>query len=518
MAIRSKVTQEDLILYEILRNPVLGPEFIYNFDIDSDFDDEFEFTWYQKEMLCDFNSFVSIATARATGKTVSLISMILWILVFDVFPDDYILYTVPSKVHLEPVFTGLVRAFKRNSFLKKFITGSGGINSSSFKISLLNGTTLLCRIAGQSGTGANLIGLHTPFILLDEGGYFPHMAWQEMQPSLNKFTSGFRELVAGVPTGLREKNVLYQADMDSDIYTKHRVSAYDNPRFTDQDITEAIDQYGGKDTDDFIHYVLGEHGKPVFAIFDRGTMAIDNYPVMKLAINGMETRNKSDILSQIRAFPEIKNLGRYESVLIGIDLGYTEPTAILIIRVSPEGTMKFHGRIQLNKVSYPIQEEIIDILDDKFNPSLMGIDKGSSGMSLLQHLMEDEKYKHKMYNKRIIPIDFSSSVSVGVDADGKEIKTKTKSFTTSVLQDYTNNHKVVYSSTDIELVAELERMTYTKSTTGQIVYKTMTPNGGKRGEDHFTAALLCGVGAYYLENETLTLRQAKPKLMRASWV
>ena len=518
MAIREKVTQEDLEFYEILRNPVLGPEFIYNFDLDEKYDEMFEFVWYQKEMVCDFNPYVSIATARATGKTVSLVSLILWALVYNMYPKDYILYTVPSKVHLEPVFTGLVRAFKRNSFLKKFLTSGSGINSSDYKITLLNGSILLCRIAGQSGTGANLIGLHTPFICVDEGGYFPHAAWQEMQPSLNVWTPGYRELVAGVPTGMREKNVLYQADMESDVYTKHRVSALQNPRMTEVDLAKAIDQYGGDDTDDYIHYVLGQHGKPVFSIFDRTTMKIDNYPVLKSEVNGVELNNESSILSVAETFPMIKDLGTYETTMFGIDLGYTEPTAILIMRVSSAGNIRFHGRIQLTKVSYPIQEKFIDILDSRFKPSILEIDKGSSGMSLIQHLMEDDSYKGKDYKSRVIPIDFSSSIVIGRTADGEEIKTKTKAFTTSILQDYTNNHRITYSSTDIDLIAELERMTFTKTPSGEIVYKTVTPRGGKRGEDHFTAALLCGVGAYYLENENLNLKHSKPKLMRAIWV
>ena len=88
----------------------------------------------------------------------------------------------------------------------------------------------------------------------------------------------------------------------------------------------------------------------------------------------------------------------------------------------------------------------------------------------------------------------------------------------SLFYDYTNNHRITYSSTDIDLIAELERMTFTKTPSGEIVYKTVTPRGGKRGEDHFTAALLCGVGAYYLENENLNLKHSKPKLMRAIWV
>ena len=449
MALKTKPTREEMMLYEILRHPVFSTEFIYNLDRIPGLDEEFNFTYYQKDVLCDFNDHVSICTARATGKTVSLSSLIIWMLIFRVFPDDYILYTVPSKVHLEPVFTNLVRQFRSNSFLKNFLDKSSGINSSDYKITLLNQASLLCRIAGQSGTGANLIGLHTPVILADECGYYPLPAFQEMQPSLNVWTYGHREMVAGVPTGLREGNVLYSADVENASYTKHRVTANDNPRVTPEDIERFRVQYGGEDTDDYIHYVLGLHGKPVFSLFDRNTMEIEPYPVTKLYIDGMkEGEEFANMVTKISAFPPIRN--KEYGIFMGIDLGYTEPTAIFICYIDQNDRIKFHGKIRLSKVSYPLQEKIIDLLDTKYNPQLIGMDEGNAGKSVRQHLLQDKEYMHKSYDKRVFQIDFSSSLVIGLDSDGSDIKSKTKPFTVSILQDYSNNHKIVYSSTDLD--------------------------------------------------------------------
>jgi hypothetical protein len=207
-----------------------------------------------------------------------------------------------------------------------------------------------------------------------------------------------------------------------------------------------------------------------------------------------------------------------KKVLIGIDLGYTDPTAILILYEGKNGTLRFHARIQLNKVSYNVQDRIIDWLDTRYRPSIIGIDVGSSGLAVSQRLLESSDYAHKKYPERLIPINFSSMVVIGTDADGEELKQKTKPFSVTVLQNYTNNHRIAYSSTDIEMVSELERMTYTKTPSGEIVYKTLTPKGGQRGDDHFTAALLCGMMAYYLVNESMAL-QAKPvKLLTPRWL
>jgi hypothetical protein len=157
------------------------------------------------------------------------------------------------------------------------------------------------------------------------------------------------------------------------------------------------------------------------------------------------------------------------------------------------------------------------MLDTKFNPSLIGIDEGSN-KAIVQRLQESEDFSHKNYKKRVVPINFSTSLVIGENSDGEEIKSRTKPFSVSVLQDYSNSHRIVYSSTDPEMMVELERMTYTKNPNGDIVYRTLTPLGGKRGADHFTSALLCGCLAYYLEHESFIPKRKPKKLFGARWI
>ena len=85
MAIQEKATQlDDLYLHEIFRNPVLFIEFMYNYDLDEN-NEPIELTWYQKQFVCDFSSYVSIMAGRASGKTFSLVGLLLWILVNRLF-------------------------------------------------------------------------------------------------------------------------------------------------------------------------------------------------------------------------------------------------------------------------------------------------------------------------------------------------------------------------------------------------------------------------------------------------
>jgi len=514
--IEERCTRDDLEVYEIFRNPCLLGEFISNLDR-TEHEEEFILTSYQKEYLCDFNSYVSLMASRATGKTVALTINIIWALLFNIFPDNYVVYTVPSKVHLEPVFANLTRMFRSNSLLQQYIERNGGINGSEFSISLKNQSKLICRIAGMSGTGANVIGLHTPYVILDEAGYYPFATFLELQPIVNTWQNGYKLVCSGVPTGLREKNVLWHTDQENTNYTKHRISSFQNPRFTEEDRQRAIEQYGGEDSDDYVHLWLGQHGKPVFSLFDRNAFDIQSYPVYKFEFDGVrEGDNLINILSGISILPALPD--KIKQCIMGIDLGYTEPSCVFVMYEDPSnGTIKFHAKVKLTKVTYPIQEKIIDLLDTKYNPYIIGIDRGSAGVSVIQNLLEHRDYVHKDYKKKIVPIDFSSSISLGIDSDGKEIKQKTKPFAVTVLQEYTNNRKIIYSYTDTEMITELERMTYSKTPTGEIVYKTLTQRGGKRGEDHFTSALLCAMTSYYMVNDYNLFAVEKKKLMMASW-
>jgi len=513
MAIVEKLSYEEMAILEVIQHPLMFAEFENNIDNERQ---DWELTLYQREFICDFNSYVALCCGRAVGKTQSISEIILWVLINRVYGTEYIAYTVPNRVHLEPVFNLLTQKLRGNSFLKNFINPKKGINSSSFTIRLLNGTMLDCRIAGQSGTGANVVGMHTPMIMLDEAGFYPWGTWIELLPTLNTWVEGFKLMVSGVPTGLRENNVLYFADEVDDKFTKHRISAHENPRYSEDDEVRNIKQYGGKDGEDYIHLVLGRHGNPTFSVFDRRLFSIQTYPVYKTNLDGVSLKGDlSQYTSKLSLIPSLPS----DSIgsLIGIDLGYTEPTAIVVFNQTTSGEFRIHCRIKLSKVSYPIQEKIIDYLDSKFRPMLIGIDEGSSGKATVHHMQSDNEYINKNYDKRVVPVNFSASIAVGLDTEGNEVSEKVKPYSVSLLQEYSNNHRIVYSSTDLELISELERMTYTKGPTGMVVYKTLTTKGGKKGEDHFTAAMLCGILAYHQANELVLLRKSR-KLLAPRWL
>lgn len=510
MPLIANLTPEELCLVEVLRHPVLCPEFIRNLNIADD-EEPWEFALYQQEVLCDFNTYVSFRAGRSVGKTATLIfGRVVWHLINNFYPDP-LLFTAPNKVHLQVPFDNLTRFIKSNSLLQHYVDRSA-INNSDYIIRAKNGFQFIGRIAGKSGTGINIIGLHIPFIMIEESGYFPMSTFLELLPTFNTFQPGCQMIVAGTPDGRRERSVNYYVDEIDPEFSKHRISAYQNPRFSEEDERQAIIRYGGKDSEDFDHLVNGNHGNPVFSMFSRENMLIEQYPLFTAKYKGKDFSADPHFIPQIlSSLPQFPTY--YEQIIFGVDLGYVEPSEFHILYQN-KGKWYFYARIELGQVDYPLQEKLLDLLDTKFNPTIIGIDAGGVGKNFVQHLTLDDTYINKNYTNKIVPIQFGGTVSIGQDENGEDIKVKTKQVGMQRLQSATNNKEICYSSQDEELISELERTTYSKTASGEIQYFTESADGSNRNDDHNIAALMCAVLAWYTKNEVSTYQPVEKKLLK----
>lgn len=508
-----KLTEEEWALYEIMRDPAWFGEFVYNLDTEEG-EETWELTDYQYEFLLDYSELVSLSCGRSVGKTEALKIKIAWYAVNNFFGE--ILFTVPSRSHLELVFLGTQKLFRGTPFLN-FWMNRFSVNSQQFTIKYLNGFMLICRIAGKTGTGVNVVGLHVPIILLDESAYYPWGTWIELQQVLNDWEPGHQIMVSGVPDGRREKSVCYVCDTDPN-FSHHNISAYRNPRFTKEREEQLIAQFGGKDSQDFIRQVLGEHGTPTYAVFDRELMRLEDYDVPVIKLYGKQLKDDSQLI--YRVVYGLPGPPKYADHLIfGIDLGYTQPTSICVL-YSVDDIWYFLFRLELQQISYDIQERLINILDDRYNPNYIGLDMGAGGQgkSIYHTFINDERYKGKDYVDRIVPVEFGGTVVVGLDEDSSELKERVKQFSVSKLQQVTNNHQIAYSSRDDDLLSELERVIYHRTDAGNVQYKVMTPGGSDRGDDHNFAALLTFVMILFERLEGNYIRVVKPKLFRPQWL
>lgn len=514
MAINALLSEEELCLYEILRHPIFCAEFLRNIDITED-SKPWELASYQEEMLADHGKFVSLCCGRVVGKSETILDKVSFYMINNFFTHDPISIVTPNRVHLEPLFNKLRRWLTTHSFLKHYVARKG-LNSAIFNIIALNGFQLDCRIAGTGTSGANVMGLHAPIILLDEAGIFPWPVWIELQPCLNGWMAGSQMFIAGVPIGQRERNVLYFADQVDPNVNRFNISQHQNPRYSEADEIRNQKQFGGTDSEEYIHLVLGRHGTPVYAMFDRTKMLIESYDVFVSKVYGLKLKSEPRLLADLlRIMPNPPK--RVQKLAIGVDLGYTEPSVFTALYLQ-DNVWKFLFRITMYQVPYPKQQQFIAELDMKYNPDFIGIDAGGPGKVVIQNLINAGEYLKQQFGSRLVPIDFNTSISVGFDHNGEEMKERAKIYAMQKLQEMTNNHGILYSSVDEEVITELERTVYTRTASGNIVYKTLSDRGGKHGDDHNLASLISFVLGWYYKFDSNFCRQPSKKLWQPRWI
>jgi len=505
MSIVEKVNDEELALYEVLRHPVFCCEFLRELDDEEDW----EYTQYQQEMLCDYAPRVSFCTARTVGKTTVLEDIVIRHAINQFF--DSLLFTTPNKVHIDPVFFRITRFIRFNSFLKHFIA-SKSINFQTSTIKFLNGFLFEGRIAGTSGGGANVVGLHKPLVFIDEAGYYPWGTWIELSPVLNTWETGHQIIVSGVPTGVRSGNVLWYVDKIDEIFTKHNISAHQNPRYSEADDKRNIKQFGGRDSDDYRHLVLGEHGTPSHALFDRERMQIQDYlyPIVRI----WRTEYRDDygaILSRLSSLPRIPAFAEMRAIGIDIGFGGGEPTVIITL-YKAGGKWKLASRIILHQIKSPIQRQVIEFVFRHYNPDFIAIDMTGGGKTFYQEL----KDMSVDWGDVLVPIDFNKTVVIGYDDADKELKVRVKRLAMQQLIQDINGHEIIMPD-DEEVISELERTISIRGASGESMYRTLTPLGSLRGADHNMVALSCfSMGWYYKTSDEFGIGKKPPLRMLIS--
>lgn len=484
-----KLSAEELALLEVLEHPVWFAEFTRQY-----VEPSWEFADYQKAVLADCGNYVSFRAGRAVGKSTVLIDKVLYYAINNFFITPTVAIVTPNRVHLEPLWREIIRLLIVHPFFRHF---NKSVNSQVFKISLVNGITIDCRIAGVGTKGQTVIGLHTPVLVLDEAGYFDWLVWKELLPTLNTWEKGFQLYVCGTPSGRREENVLYFADMVSDEFNHHRVSARQNPRYSESDERRNIEQYGGLDTDDFARLVLGEHGSQVAQLYSRSSIKTVDMNIFTATITREDIEN--DPFKIERMFSA---LPQKEDVAAGIDLGFSSDPTVISLFYKQNNSWYYFCRITLRGIEYPQQIRIIDRLDSFYKFVFLAIDEGNAGIVVSQELLSGKEYKHKNYAERMLPVSFATSVVIGTDLDGSEAKRPLKQVAVDKLKSLIDSKRLVFALNDEKAISEIERVEAVKTSSGRYVYRVRGLSGSTSSEDHIFASLLCFAYKLYIDEDS----------------
>lgn len=414
---------------------------------------------------------------------------------YDILNQDYqmpdtkeLLITTPNQAQMEPIYGRLITRLTSSPLFKDFLQSriNRSLGTMDFRF---NGVQMLhrSRIAGTKES--NLVGLHVPRMIIDEGQLYSTAAYTQLMPGLNTWQRNVQVFIAGVPSGLRN-TCLYTASVKTPRYKWYRVPSPNNPFFSKEDYFDALRKYGGDDSDEFLQLVLGKHGSAALSVLHRDQITQKSYDFYSQRYTHAEINRGINFQDAL----ERPAIGDYDIIVAGIDTGFADPTIISIIGKTSKGTWRYLLRYRLHRIAFPMQEEIINWLDDfyKFNMLAIDVGSGGGGIQILQSLTQRQEYQHKNYSKRVVPVQFSERITIGFTTDGGELSNTTKAYGAQQLVIMLQQGELEMSELDNEALSELERITRQRLTTGADQYFIMSERGnGKSLEDHIFSSLIC---------------------------
>jgi len=352
---------------------------------------------------------------------------------------------------------------------------------------------------------------------------FPYSAWQSLQQTLisQDPEAPARLTISGVPNGMREKNVLYESDMLDDTFKHYRVSRLQSPRYGKREYNRDLKRYGGEEADEFTQLILGRHGAPSFSVFDRKLMRIEDYPVPVTKISDYLLKQAGGKWSDLIIAPDLST--KYKFIVAGVDAGFSNDPTIITVLALDDDVWRIITRVELRRITYPIQAKIINWLDNIYNFNMLTIDAGGPGIALGQMLYEETgEFAAKEFIKRLFMVDFQGSITIGFKEDDSEIRERVRRFTIQELQKWSQQDRIIaYSIRDEDMISELERVGFVRDTLGQPRYFVYSPTGGRTGDDHILASLLTWVYGYYFKYMQPAARQEKQgkynQLAKGGW-
>lgn len=515
------INEDEWALVQILAHPVLFREFINEDDPNWQQLERHERAW----STCT-NSHVVMCCGRSVHKTTTMIEMLYYWVINNLFipGDPGLLVMVPNKAQKDLSFFRIRSACLSHWLIKQWAIPNA-INITDGKIEFKNGFQFLMRIAGAAGSDANVIGIHTARIWVDEAQEFPWQTWQSLQNCLKEEIQGHQMLVSGVPNGERQENVLFYTDQEAPNYISFNISQTMMSWWTPEREFKVRSDYHAvhEDSEDYKHYVLGQHGAPAFNVFDRNRFVKDDYKTEKFVYTQTQFERvkredrDGNIKYHIEELIQLPNLPlnlREPRIGLGYDVGFTEPTVFFVMYEHDIAEWRCLVRIVLEKVEYPIQRQVLAWLDTVYRFNFMGIDMGGVGKVQYQDLTaENSEYKQHRFEKRLHPVEFGGYRVVAISEDDEEVKDQGKRVMVENLSRWVHEGRYRFANSDTDLMEELERTKFTRTITGEPVYRT--------DNDHQMSAFMCAIDAYENLYGNPIIMQREPikvKLVPAHWL
>lgn len=273
------------------------------------------------------------------------------------------------------------------------------------------------------------------------------------------------------------------------------------------------EQFGGEDSPQYQRVVLGNWGDPENSVFPwfqfkKLLKHIPQYRLLKILVDESQgtvslrgtcyqlrggsteaeevvlddramDKGSFDIGSEIRAF-----FSNIPGLKFGAaDLGFSQDPTELYVKLVIGKTHRLVARVQLKGVSYDLQTEAIDALDDVFDAGETkmgwGVDFGNAGSAVVHNLHGLEKYLHKDYEGRLTGYQFGALYD-SIDEEGeviidkrtqKPVRVTAKELATEILVKKMQRQELEYPLGDPDIAMFYPNHTYREGSHHRIFRK-----------------------------------------------
>ena len=424
--------------------------------------------WDYQEDSIRYNGNTLHECGAEVGKTREIIGNILY-RAYNT-PNGSGLVTAPMTIHLMEIIDSIAEQLAHNELLGKALVMHR--KQPHHHLKFANGFKVDFRPTGHDGEA--LRGVHvSTFAMFDEAAKAKNPDifkefWRASKPGcVHKLYSTpdgdrstvFYRLCQKAEGTLKAEDAGGDVGLKSLEFRKFHWSKelMPHPFWTPERRRFYIDQYGGEDSPGYQQNVLGNWGDPENSVFpwyqfQRLLHDMDEYRCLKILVDeshgeisiygyGLHAptvdgvKGKPEPVTLIdkrvgkRGFDLKAEIKSFFSALPGLyfgggDLGFSQDPTELYVKLVYGCTHRLIARVQLKGVTYDMQADAIDALDDVFGGGKgnmgWGLDFGNAGSAVVHILQGQEVYAGKNYEDRLTGYLFGGAYDA-VSEDGEAI-------------------------------------------------------------------------------------------------
>ncbi len=446
---------------------------------DPDHQDPYNFFDYQIESLRHLGSTIHKCGAEV-GKTREIVAWTLWKMFTN--PGGTGLIGAPQQTHLEEIIESLTDQFSWNPDLEKVLDRHK--KHPHHAIYLHNGFKVDFRPSGHDGEAYRGVHVRT-FAIKDEAAKDKNKKqwsefWRAMKPTavakIYSVPDGDRsceffklaQRAAGKQEGETVVSDKLLANLNFKLFQWPK-TLMPPPYWSTDRRQFYVDQYGGEDSPEYQHNVMGEDGDPENTVFPWHQLKycikeIPEYRALKVLVNSADNEvlvrgyrcrlggaeaepipetemlvdtsfrastffdadeeGESEFTRQIKAFFETVPGAKRG----GADLGFSGDPSELYVKNIIGKKERLVARLQMKHVTYDQQCQALDALDEVYGPQeslIWGTDFGNAGSAVAHDLQGLAIYEDKNYDDRLRGFMFESTTDNVAESGETIIDAKT---------------------------------------------------------------------------------------------